>query len=111
MRDYITKVPVTTTPLDFIDKDFQTLSTMLKQAGEKVDLNRNWFAVLDERTDNDGSMLLCKADNDKTVDSLRTLPEQSSLTLSGLSIMRMTWDELETALNRKKKDGKGDVLD
>ncbi len=37
--------------------------------------------------------------------------EQSSLRSSGLSIVRMIWDELEAELNRIKRNGKGDVLD
>jgi len=39
------------------------------------------------------------------------LREQSSLRSSGLSIVRMIWDELEAELNRIKRNGKGDVLD
>ncbi len=46
-----------------------------------------------------------------TVDSLKTLREQSNLKLSVLSIVRMMWDELEAELNRNKRNGKGDVLD
>lgn len=55
--------------------------------------------------------LLCRVGSNRTVDSPGTLREQSSLRSSGLSIVRMIWDELEAELNRIKRNGKGDVLD
>lgn len=64
-------------------------------------LNRTFFALMDERTSKDKSLVLChveKGDDDGTktsVDWLRCWPKIDSLYLSGLAIVCMSWDELK----------------
>jgi len=55
--------------LDFIGKDFQFLPIALKKVNDEADINRNFLPMLDERTESKGSIVLCRVENNRTVDS------------------------------------------
>ena len=110
-----TKTPVEEAPSDFLDKSLEELAATLIAAPKEVDLNRRFFAVLDKRSETDGSMVLCHVlenggDGGGNVDWVRCWPKNSSLNLRGMSMMSPTWEELKTAWERKKKNGV-DVVD
>ncbi len=108
--DNRTKTPVEESPSEFIGKSLEELAATLISAPDKVDLNRRFFAVLDKRSEDDGSLVLCHVVENGGVDWLRCWPKNSSLNLRGMSMMSPTWEELKTAWERKKKTG-ADVVD
>lgn len=70
-----------------------------------------YFAVIDERTAEDGSLMLCHVEDDGTVDSLRAWPKHSSLYFRGMEAGSGTWGELKHSWEfHKEQDGK-DVID
>ena len=75
-------------------------------------LNRTFFAVMDERTGRDKSLVICKVDGDEgnTVKSVRCGAEKASLYLAGQAMSCGSWDELETALKMQQHKGGNDVL-
>lgn len=107
----MTKSPVKETPTAYFDKDFEYLSAALEETSDKAAINRTFFAVLDERTGRDGSVVLCCGKKKSQVDYVRAWPKHSSLTLRGLSTVNTTWDEMKSHSDHYKRTGKGDVLD
>ena len=110
-----TKTPVEDSPSEFIGKSMEELAATLISAPKEVDLNRQFFAVLDKRSEGDGSLVLCHVvenggSGNGDVDWLRCWPKNSSLNLRGMSMMSPTWGELKSAWERKKKNGV-DVVD
>ena len=65
-----TKTPVADIPSEYLDYSLEQLAAILISASPEIDLNREYFAVLDERTESDGSVLLCLIgeDNEGKVD-------------------------------------------
>ena len=112
--DNVTKTPVQEIPSDFVGKSLEEVASILISASKDVDLNRQFFAVCDKRTESDGSLVLCyvaaKESDEGKVDWLRCRPKNVSLYLRGLSMSGPTWDELKTAWERKKAKGE-DVID
>lgn len=108
----VTKTPVQEIPSDYIGKPLEELAMVSISAPKEVDLNRQFFAVCDKRTEDDGSLVLCYVakEADGNVDWLRCWPTNASLNLRGLSMSGPTWDEMKTAWERKKKKGV-DVID
>ncbi|KAL8967083.1 MAG: hypothetical protein Q9183_003078 [Haloplaca sp. 2 TL-2023] len=106
-----TKTPVGNIPSEFLDHSLEQLAAALISIPPEIDLNREYFAVMDERTESDGSVLLCfiDEDNEGKVDWLRKMPLNSSLCLRGVSMCCGTWEELKFSWERKKKGG-DDVL-
>jgi hypothetical protein len=83
----------------------------LAKASDKAYLNRVYFAVMDERTKEDGSLMLCYADDRVAVDSLRAWPNNSSLYFRGMEASTGTWDELKHSWEFHKEQDGGDVID
>ncbi len=108
----VTKTPVKEIPSDYIGKSLEELAAILISAPKEVDLNRQFFAVCDKRTESDRSLVLCYVANegDGKVDWVRCWPTNASLNLRGLSVSGPTWDEVKTAWERKKGKGE-DVID
>lgn len=88
-----------------------TLAAELAKAPDKVYLNRVYFAVMDERTKEDGSLLLCYAEDKEAVDSLRAWPKNSSLYFRGMEASTGTWDELKHSWEFHKKQDGEDVIE
>ena len=84
---------------------------MLVGASKKGYLNEIYFAVMDERTKEDGSSLLCYSEDGKDVDNLRAWPKHSSLYFRGMQAGSGTWDDIkELWENQKERTGK-DVIE
>ncbi len=69
-----------------------------------------FFAVLDDRTRADGSVVLCHVEVDGSVDWLRAWSKNASLYLSGMSVSSGSWDELNDSCNRHRERGE-DVIE
>ncbi|KAL8735472.1 MAG: hypothetical protein Q9181_002815 [Wetmoreana brouardii] len=106
-----TEAPVKEHASPYLGKDLKTLAKELWDASDKAWLNRVYFAVMDNRTEEDGSLMLCHVEDDGTVDSLRAWPKHSSLYFRGMEAGSSTWDELKHSWEfHKEQDGK-DVID
>lgn len=104
-----TEAPVEKYTSPYLGKDVKALAKELRDASDKAWLNRIFFAVLDERTVEDGSLMLCRIEDDETVDSLRAWPKHSSLYLRAMDNFK--WGELKDSMEfHRKKDGQ-DVID
>ena len=110
--DNVTKTPVKEISSDFVGKSLEEVASILISASKDVDLNRQFFAVCDKRTESDGNLVLCYVakEGDGSVDWVRCWPTNASLNLRGLSMSGPTWDELKTTWERKKAKGE-DVID
>lgn len=105
-----TEAPVKDFTSPYIGKDLKAVAKILHDAPDKVYLDRESFAVLDERTAKDGSVLLCYAKSDATVvDSLRAWPKHSSLYLRAIDDFK--WRELKDSWELHKNRDDTDVLD
>ncbi|KAL8869593.1 MAG: hypothetical protein Q9174_004161 [Haloplaca sp. 1 TL-2023] len=108
-----TKTPVGNIPSEFLNNSLEELAAILTSAPSEIDLNREYFAVLDERTESDGSVLLCfidDEDDEGKVDWVRHTSLTSSLSLGGMSMSCGSWDEMKFSWERKKQRGGGDIL-
>ncbi len=54
----------------YLGKDLETLAKELWDVSDNAWLNHVYFAVMDERTEEDGWLMLCHVEDDGTVDSL-----------------------------------------
>ena len=97
---------------DYLHKTLDQLASALNCAPENMALNREYFAVMDERTSSDKSLVICRVEGERTkrVDWLRSRPEPSTLTFVALAIVCISWDEVKTGWERKRQMGQ-DVLD
>lgn len=91
--------------------DLGTLARELWDASDNAWVNRVYFAVMDERTKEDGSLLLCHVEDDGTVDSLRAWPKHSSLYFTGMKVGCGTWDELKHSWEFQQEQGGEDIID
>jgi hypothetical protein len=104
-----TEAPVTEYAFPHLGKGLDTLAKELQDASDKAWINRVCFAVMDERTARDGSLMLCRIKKTVDVDTVRAWPKHSSLYLRAMDGHR--WGELKDTFRwRKEKDGT-DVLD
>ncbi len=69
-NEFTTKAPVASIPSAYFGEYLADLSKTLTE-GTKIDLNRNIFAVLNERNKTGSFVLLCHIEKDDSVDSLR----------------------------------------
>ena len=106
---FATEAPVKEFSSPYLGQDLKTLAKKLWDAPDDVWLNRVWFAVMDERTGRDGSLLLCHVEEDGSIDTLRAWPKHSSLYFRGMKSGQ--WEELKHALEMQKKRTGDDVLD
>jgi len=81
----------------------------LGKASDKAYLNRVYFAVMDERTKKDGSLMLCCAEDQVAVDSLRAWPKHSSLYFRGMDAL--AWGELKHSWEFHRKKDSEYVID
>lgn len=106
-----TEAPIKEYTSLYLGKDLKTLAKELWDASDDAWLNRVYFAVMDERTKEDGSLLLCHVEDDGTVDSLRAWPKHSSLYLRGMEAGSGTWDELKHSWEFHKEQDHEDIID
>lgn len=90
-----TEAPFKEYTSSYLGKDLETLTKELWDASGKAWLNRVYFAVMDERTTEDKSLMHCHVEDDRTVDSLRAWPKHTSLYFRGMKAGSDTWDELK----------------
>lgn len=66
---------------------------------------------MDERTTQDGSLLLCHAKDDGSIDSLRAWAKNSSLYFRGMEAGTGTWDELKDSWEFHREQKGIDVIE
>ncbi len=104
-----TEAPVKEYTSPYLGKDLNTLAKVLRNASDKAWINRVYFAVVDERTVKDGSLMLCRIEDDGSIDTLRAWPKHASLYLRAMDGFR--WGELKDSWKYHKKQDANDVLD
>jgi len=107
-----TKAPIDesfTSP--FVRESVEDVAAFLKKAPDTVDLERCFFAVLDDRTEKDGSVVMCRIGDTEgkgdQVECMRVSAKHSSLYLASLE--SGTWEENLEALEMMEQYGK-DIL-
>lgn len=106
-----TEAPIKEYNSPYLGKDLETLAKKLWDASDSAWLNRVYFAVMDERTKKDASLMLCHVEDDGTVDSLRAWPKHSSLYFRGMEAGSGTWDELKHSGEFHKEQHGEDIID
>ena len=105
---YSTEAPVVEFTTPYLGQDVDTLAKKLRDAPEEAYLNRVFFAVADERTIDDGSIMLCNADkaDEGVVDWLRARPKRATLHFQGFRAGAGSWGELKDSWEfHKRVDG------
>ncbi len=104
-----TKAPIDdsfTSP--FVGESVEDVAAFLKKAPVTVGLERCFFAVLDNRTEKDGSVVMCRIGDTEgkgdKVECIRVLAKNSSLYLAGMEYG--TWEEDLDALEMVGRYGK-----
>lgn len=103
-----TKAPVDesfTSP--WVGESVEAAAEFLSKAPDSVDVERRFFAVLDERTETDGSVVMCRigdmeGQGDK-VECIRVLAKNSSLYLAGMEYG--TWEDCLDSLQMVGRRG------
>ena len=97
-----TKPPVKDVASEFAHKSLEELAIALKYAPDTMALHRTLFAVMDERTSKDKSVVLCNAavDGTESLDWVRCSAKNASLFLRGQSMSCGSWDELKMPTER-----------
>lgn len=99
-----TEAPVREYTSPYLGKDINNVAEALQSASDKAWINRVYFAVMDERTAKDGSLMLCRIENNGNIDTLRAWPKHSSLYLRAMDGFR--WGELKDSSEfHLKQDG------
>lgn len=104
-----TKPPVAESFISpFVGESVENAAQFLKEAPDTVDLERCFFAILDDRTEKDGSVVMCRVGDmegkgDK-VECIRVVAKHSALYLAGME--SGTWEEFLDALDMVKRNGK-----
>ncbi|KAI9874295.1 MAG: hypothetical protein M1830_009907 [Pleopsidium flavum] len=106
-----TEAPVESFKSTFVGGKVEDVGEFLRKAPDAVDLDRHFFAVLDDDTEQKGSITLCRiGDRQSKGDKVECLPvvaNDSSLHLAGME--SGTWEEHMHNYNRYNKD-KGESL-
>lgn len=92
----------------WVGESVEAAAEFLSKAPASVDVERRFFAVLDDRTEKDGSVVMCRVGDmegqgDK-VECIRVLAKNSALYLAGMEYG--TWEEDLDALQMVGRRGK-----
>ena len=92
----------------FVGKSVNDAAEFLKRAPDGVDTERRFFAVIDDRTEKDGSVVMCRVGDMEgegdEVGCIRVVVKNSALYLAGMEYG--TWEEYLDALDKVKRKGK-----
>lgn len=92
----------------FVGQSVDAAAEFLRNAPDTVDVERHFFAVLDDRTEKDGSVVMCRIGDmegkGNKVECIRVLAKNSSLYLAGMEYG--TWEEDLDALEMVGRKGK-----
>ncbi|KAI4123303.1 MAG: hypothetical protein LQ338_005328 [Usnochroma carphineum] len=108
---HATEAPVEEYRSPYLGLDPGTLAKKLGDASDDAWLDRIYFAVMDDRTGDDGSLLLCHVEDDGSVDSVRARPKHSSTYFRGFQVGNGSWGELKHSWESRKEQNGTDVIE
>lgn len=89
-----TEAPVSSISDAFFGKTVDELATALKDAPQEAYLNREYFAVVDEQSQQDRTVMLCRVTKEGEVLRVRTKVEESAQLLAGMTVAKPYWADV-----------------